>query len=240
MLKGVSLDFWNTLYVGATAPERVTLRRAAVGRMLADVGRPTADEELTELYAASGAEAERWWREEQRGYGAADRIRWILGRVGVERPGDCEHVARAVQAVDDALTAHAPPLLPGAAAAVRALARHLPLVVVSDTGFASGQAQDRLLERDGLARHFAARIYSCDVGHAKPHAAPFRRALRTLSLHPADLLHVGDDERTDVRGALAAGCRAVRLDLVRAGGPSAAELVAESFADVVDLVLRES
>ena len=238
MPKAVSLDYWDTLYDGSTLPERVARRRGAIRRLLADVGCAIGDEELGALYAASGAEAERWWREEHRGYVTEDRIRWILDRVGVERPRDCEHVSRAATEVDETLLALPPALLPGAAEAVRALAARFPLVVVSDTGFASGRAQDRLLERDGLAHHFAARVYSCDVGHAKPHPAPFEHALRALDVRPDELLHVGDIERTDVRGALGAGCRAIRLDIVRQGGASDAELVAESFEELVEYVLE--
>jgi putative hydrolase of the HAD superfamily len=242
MLKALSLDYWDTLYDGSTLPERVARRRAAVRRMLADVGCAIGDAEFAELYSASGAEAERWWREEHRGYVAEDRIRWMLDRVGVERPRDRDtveaHVARAAAEVDATLLAFPPPLLPGAGDAVRALAQRFPLVVVSDTGFASGRAQDRLLERDGLAHHFAARVYSCDVGHAKPHPAPFERALRSLDIRPDELLHVGDIERTDVRGALGAGCRAVRLDVVRQGGPTAGEMVARSFAELVEYLLE--
>ena len=49
---------------------------------------------------------------------------------------------------------------------------------------------------------------------------------------PGEILHIGDNERTDVRGALAAGFRAIRLDVVRDGGPSEAEFVARSFEEL--------
>ena len=48
------------------------------------------------------------------------------------------------------------------------------------------------------------------------------------------MLHIGDNERTDVRGALDAGMRAIRVDFVRQNGPSAAELVASSFDELTD------
>src|SRR5207248_360042 len=97
--------------------------------------------------------------------------------------------------------------------------RHLVLAVVSDTVFASGRAQDRLLEKDGARSFFAATIYSMDVGHAKPRPEIFRAAIETLGVAPEQILHIGDNERTDVRGALDAGMRAIRLDVVRPGGP---------------------
>ena len=165
-LRAVTFDYWDTLYDGATKSERVVLRQGAIRKLLADIGREIADDDFVALYRASGAEAERWWREEHRGYTTQERIRWLLARVNVERPADCRHVAAAERAVDDALVAHPAPLLPGAGDGVARLASAFTLAIVSDTGFASGRAQDRLLERDQLLAFFAATVYSMDIGHA--------------------------------------------------------------------------
>ena len=108
-----------------------------------------------------------------------------------------------------------------------------------DTGFASGRAQDRLLAKDQLLSLFKATVYSMDVGHAKPRPEPFAAALRALGTAPAETLHVGDNERTDVRGALAAGLRAVRVDFVRQSGPSEAEFVARSFEELTSYLLAQ-
>jgi putative hydrolase of the HAD superfamily len=139
-----------------------------------------------------------------------------------------------VQAVDDALLAFPPPLLPGAREALDAIGRRFRLGIVSDTGFASGRAQDALLDHDGIRSLFEVTVYSVDIGHAKPRREPFRAALDALGLPPEDVLHIGDNERTDVRGALDAGMRAIRVDFVKQNGPSAAELVAPSFAVLTD------
>ena len=239
MLKAITLDYWDTIYHGGVLSERMELRRAAIGRLLDAVGNPLSEGELAAVYRAAGVESERWWREEHRGYRTEDRIRWMLARVGVDRPADCAHVSAAAREVDDVLLRHPPELLPGAAEAVDALAAHWPLAIISDTGFASGLAQDRLLERDGLLGCFPARVYSCDIGHAKPHPAPFAAAARALGAAPAEILHIGDIERTDVRGALAAGFRAARLDVARDSGSSDAEVVARSWEALVDWLVRQ-
>ena len=122
---------------------------------------------------------------------------------------------------------------------LRTLRRHFALAVISDTGFASGRAQDRLLEKDGARDFFTATIYSMDVGHAKPRPEIFRRAVETLGIAPHEILHIGDNERTDVRGALAAGFRAIRLDVVRTGGPSEAEFVARSYEELTEYLMTD-
>lgn len=236
MLRALTFDYWDTLYEGGALPERIALRRTAVGALLGAYGRALPEEQLRALYEASGREAERWWSEEHRGYTTHDRLRWILERAAVTPREPCEHVTAAADAVDNALLMLPPAMLPGAWRMLRALERRLTLAVISDTGFASGRAQDRLLEKDGARAFFAATVYSMDVGHAKPRPEIFAAAQERLGLAPGEILHVGDNERTDVRGALAAGYRAIRLDVVRAGGPSEAEFVARSFEELTEYV----
>jgi HAD superfamily hydrolase (TIGR01509 family) len=234
MLKAISLDFWDTLYDGTVSYERKEFRHTSLRPLLAAFGRDLPDEEIAALDRAAGRETERWWYEEARGYTGADRLRWMLSTIGIERPTDCPHIAEVVTAVDAALLEHRPALLAGAVDCVRALSSRWPLAIVSDTGFASGVAQDRLLAADGLLDHFAVRVYSCDVGHAKPRPEPFLAAARALDLDPSEILHVGDNERTDVRGALAVGMRAVRLDQVRSSGASVGEFVATDLGALVE------
>lgn len=239
MLRALTFDYWDTLYEGGALPERVALRRTAVGALLGAYGRALPEAQLRTLYDESGREAERWWSEEHRGYSTGDRLRWILQRAAVTPRDGCEHLAAAADAVDNALLMLPPAMLPGAWRMLRTLSRRLTLAIISDTGFASGRAQDRLLEKDAARDFFSATIYSMDVGHAKPRREIFAAALATLGIPAAEILHVGDNERTDVRGALAAGFRAVRLDVVRSGGPSEAEFVARSFEELTAYVTRQ-
>ena len=246
-MRAVSFDFWDTLYDSGNLPDRLTFRQEAIRTLLGQYGVQLADREVMQLYTASAREADRWWREEHRGYTTAERLNWMLERVGAEPRPQCEHVATACDAVDAALLRWPPALLPGAADAVRALADRVPLAILSDTGFASGRAQNALLEQDGLLHLFRATVYSMDVGHAKPRPEPFAAAVQALPVSsPNDVVHIGDNERTDVGGALASGLRAIRIDVVRRARSSgfdgadyrdeesAAEFVAESYEELVE------
>jgi putative hydrolase of the HAD superfamily len=237
MLRVITLDYWDTIYDGASVPERKMRRREALARLLVAIGVDIAPEDFVRLYTASAIEAERWWREEHRGYTTADRIRWLLAQLAIERPDDCEHIAAAVRIVDDTLLDYPPILLPGAEEVVRALSERFTLGIISDTGFASGEAQNRVLARDGLLSCFSSTIYSMDIGHAKPRPEPFLAALSALGASPADALHVGDNERTDVGGALSIGMRAIRLDAVRKNGDSRGEYVAGSLGELGEYLL---
>lgn len=235
-VRAVTFDYWDTLYSHEQVLERLLVRRTAVHRMLQAIGHHISEDDFAAIYRSAHDEAEQWWRD-GRAYTTDQRIRWMLKSLEVERPDDCEHVASAIRAIDQALVDHPPPLFAGATEAVTRLSTAFTLGIISDTGFASGNAQNDVLERDQLLDRFAATIYSMDVGHAKPRREPFAAAVAALAVDAGDIVHVGDNERTDIRGALAAGFRAVRVDIARAGGPSEAEFVARSHVELTEYLL---
>jgi putative hydrolase of the HAD superfamily len=163
MLKAISLDYWDTLYDGTVSFERKEFRHTSLRPLLAAFGRELPDEEIAALDHAAGRETERWWFEEARGYTGADRLRWMLASIGIERPADCPHIAEVVTAVDAALLEHRPALLAGAVDCVRVLASRWPLAIVSDTGFASGVAQFSLMSAVALLDVFSVIVFSCEV-----------------------------------------------------------------------------
>jgi len=69
----------------------------------------------------------------------------------------------------------------------------------------------------GLGRHFRAAVSARDLGLAKPAPQAFAAACARAGAAPGDTLHVGDDARLDVDGALAAGLQAAWVR--RPGGP---------------------
>ncbi|WP_322796718.1 HAD family hydrolase [Tepidiforma sp.] len=103
-------------------------------------------------------------------------------------------------------------LLPDARALLASLHfRGYRLGVVSNSIFPGAYWQAAAASL-GIAGYLQAFVTSADVGLAKPHPAPFRRALAELTVDPHDALFVGDTPATDIAGARAAGLRAVLLD----------------------------
>jgi putative hydrolase of the HAD superfamily len=99
--------------------------------------------------------------------------------------------------------------------ALERLARRVPIVALTN-----GNAD---LVRTGIAPHFAGCVTARTFGAAKPERAIFHEACRVAGHAPAEVLHVGDDLRSDVAGALDAGLRAawVRRDERHALEPGA-------------------
>ena len=71
---------------------------------------------------------------------------------------------------------------------------------------------DSLIRRAGLAEMLDFSVTSAQAGKEKPHPPIFEEALRRAAVAPDEVLHVGDQIRSDVAGARAAGMHAALLD----------------------------
>jgi len=89
-----------------------------------------------------------------------------------------------------------------------------------------------------FAHEMNAIVTSAIVGWEKPDIRTFRAALDPLGVEPADALHIGDQPRSDVAGALATGMRAALIDRYgRHDGNTLGVPVVRDLASLVDLVL---
>src|SRR5207245_11329665 len=100
----------------------------------------------------------------------------------------------------------------------------------------------QLLTSSGILGYFDSTLFSDEVGHGKPDRRIFVAAAKELGLPINEILQVGDNPQTDVRGAKQAGMKAVLFDYVVPSGfnERSASLLAvtrapgEGELDVVD------
>ncbi len=71
---------------------------------------------------------------------------------------------------------------------------------------------DPLISRAGLKGMLDFSVTSAQAGKEKPHPPIFAEALKRASVSPEEVLHVGDQVRSDVAGARAVGMHAALLD----------------------------
>jgi len=69
------------------------------------------------------------------------------------------------------------------------------------------------LTRRGIIEYFPVRVYSSEIGVAKPHPAIFRAALDALGVPAEAALYVGDRLNADVAGAQGVGMKAVLVEV---------------------------
>ena len=231
----VCFDFWQTLL--ADTPESGAaahaLRLAGVGSALAEAGfrYDAAALEAADVRAL-GRLTEIWGT--HRDVPPARQVAVFLEALDPDLPAAIPAPARAAVEVayGTPVLTHGPVPVPGAVAAVRALAGlGLSLAVISNTGRTPGTVLRRLLAAAGLLEAFRVLSFSDEVGVRKPDPGIFRRTLAEAGCPPEAAIHVGDDPVSDVAGARGAGMRAVHY--VAPGRPAA------EHADVVVRDLTE-
>jgi len=104
-----------------------------------------------------------------------------------------------------AYASESPALLPGVRRALRVLARHYRLGLVTSGSRDRVRKQVRQFE---FAHYFKACVYSEDVPKKKPDPAPLQLALTRLQANPEECVYVGDTPE-DVQMARRAGVRAI-------------------------------
>lgn len=208
-VKAVTFDFWCTLFENARGTTRQQLRIDA----LAKAAHQPA-ERVAEVLKDVWREFDRSHREDRVTKTPREAVELACAAMGVTLdPAAADGVATVFA---EAILAHAPEPVEGAAEAVRAAAERGPVGIISDTGISPGASLKVLLDRAGMTPYFGALAFSNEVGVAKPQRPMFVHAAEGLGVRPEELLHIGDLEYTDVRGAKAVGAKAALFTGVNA------------------------
>lgn len=215
-LQAITFDFWNTLYTEGveTMRQRGRLRAERFRQVMEDADRPCSIEAAAEAVEDAG--------------------RTLALALGARLP--MALCMRLAEAVSDPVVEVPPTMDPHAPAVLERLAGDYRLGIVSDTGLSMGASLRLVLAADGILKYFRSQTFSNEVGAAKPKAAAFADACGKLGVRPADSLHVGDMEQTDMVGAKAFGMWAVRID--RNGTPdgTVADAVVRSLAELPEVI----
>jgi len=233
-LRAVTLDLWQTLMADRPEieQERRDWRLQAVGAVLAGAGYPQDPQRLRAAYQASWEECEALWT---RGddIDVPLQVRALLRALATDLPGAlspatlhalAEAYGRAVVEVPPELFGGVPQLLR------RLEQRGYRLGLICNTGRSPGSALRVVMDQLGILRYFWTTTFSNEVGVRKPRREIFEITLRNLGVAAAEACHVGDTFSSDIRGAKAAGMRAIFV-----GPPEAIDAAAQVDAAVGSL-----
>ncbi len=126
-------------------------------------------------------------------------------------------------------------LLPGAENAVRMLARHRPLALITNGLSLVQRRRFAATPCIALFRHV---VISEEVGIAKPDPAIFASALHALRVAPERVLYVGDSVSSDMRAAANAGMDFCWINAANAALPEdgQARFIVRSITDLPALL----
>jgi putative hydrolase of the HAD superfamily len=223
MLRAVTLDFWNTLFVDHRGREREHRRAEWLRARLDELGAQdggeggagrAADAALSDAAIADAVSAgfdyfERVWRDERRTPPANETTEAIVTALGVRLPE--APFARTVEYFERLILDVPPEPVAGAVGALATLAERYRLAVVCDTGYSPGSVLTELLARHGMLEPFSYLFFSNEHGMSKPDVRVFKHTLAQLGVRAGEAAHVGDMQRTDIAGAQAAGMAAVHF-----------------------------
>ena len=232
MLKAVTFDFWNTLFVDVHGRDRERRRADLLRVELETLGRTVPQTALDEALRSGFDFFDRVWITEHRTPSCGELVDSILAVLGARVPEDAR--ARLVHRFERLVLELPPEPMPGAGYALPQLAEHYRLAVVCDTGYSPGSVLREVLERDGMLAHFEYLYFSNEHGMSKPDVRVFQRTLAALDVRGPEAAHVGDIQRTDIAGAQAAGMAAVHFIGANNhdAGRSTADLIVRHFDEL--------
>ncbi|MGA0602796.1 HAD family hydrolase [Caulobacter sp. KR2-114] len=242
-VQAITFDLWDTIIrndsdephraLRGLQPKRPT-RIEAISRALG--GGDGADfETVAAAFDVVNEQFTQAWLNEHVTWTMADRLERILEllRRSMSASSQAELVSKL-----EGVEVHVPSEpIDGIAAVLEALAAKVPLIVISDTGMTPGWGLRAILEHWDLARHFSGFVFSDEIGRCKPNRAVFEAAAAMAGQDLNAMVHIGDRDRNDVKGAQAVGMRAVLFTAVRDADKSStsADAVCESAEDLARL-----
>jgi FMN phosphatase YigB (HAD superfamily) len=207
LIRAVTFDFWNTLFVAVRAGDvRIRQIKMALERNgHADFG----VEVIGHAMSLAWQEWDRVWVQERRTFGAEEWVDLLLRELQVTLDRS-EQESLVHKMAISGMEANPPPV-DGLKGILPYLADSYRLGVICDTGLSPGWMLRDWMETHGILRYFSQQTFSDELGVSKPHPEAFLFTLARLGVSARQAVHVGDYPRTDIAGAKAVGMRAIRF-----------------------------
>lgn len=213
MIRGITFDFWQTLFYDPHEAQRMRLRAAGMANVLRCHGRYVPPAAVLSSILACGKHRADLADSSEREFTPVEQVRWVLADLGIRLP--CSELPQiltdaAVPYCEGSL-AKPPEMFAAAPTVLAALSRDYSIGLICNTGASPGVVLRNVLHRAGLLRFFDVTVFSDEIGWRKPHASVFAAAAAGLGLCADECVHIGDDPWTDGHGAKLAGYSAIVL-----------------------------
>ncbi|HCF75056.1 MAG: hypothetical protein CMK60_06650 [Proteobacteria bacterium] len=215
MIRAVTFDLWDTvIHDDSDEPKRAAqglrskkeARRQLLWEAL-DSEAPITPEEVWLACDTTDAAFNHVWHDQFVTWSVSERLEVVLVGLGRKLPGPVlENVVRQYEEMEVTV---APDMIDGVAEAIAELAVDFPLAVVSDAIVSPGRCLRQWLEMNDILDHFTGFAFSDEVGRSKPHRDMFARAATEMGVAINEMVHVGDRDHNDIKGAQALGMKAI-------------------------------
>lgn len=213
-IEAVTFDLWETLLFEKDGwnQRRMNVRCQNLAQALSKLGIRISIEQFAYAFKQMTPWLDDIW-ENNREVTHHDQIQFIIetaskGAINLEQKWIDKLSSAYISAIFEV-----PPILNSDAQKVlqRLKDQHKSLGIICNTGLTPGIGLRKFLAKEGMADHFDLMLFSDEVGVRKPNPRIFRIASQKLQVKPSNIVHVGDNLRSDVWGAQNAGFKAILL-----------------------------
>jgi putative hydrolase of the HAD superfamily len=198
-IRVISLDFWNTVYRHVETPKfRASMRCDLLRQMCISRGILEPEAVATGFFETFDKYIKEEWKQSR-----APTREGILQFCHRKYPqttiDDCNALFSSMEELYQAELK--PELLDGVSEFISWGAADYALYIVSDTFFLFGRILRDLMERDNILQYFTGTIFSDELGCKKPNTRAFKIITDREKCENNQLVHIGDDLRTDYDAA---------------------------------------
>jgi putative hydrolase of the HAD superfamily len=204
---GISFDFWNTLFGNGDEPLRYK-RRFEYFHHVISTYTETDRSSIENAFRESTKFFIHEWQNNFRTPTAPERIQYMADFLSVDiEKSDIEKIADFF----GQLIFSIPPEVNTEDLEIFCqLSENYPIGLISDTGYISGKYIRKFLAEHDLISNFTSLVFSDEQRHSKPHPSVFELTCQKLEVSCAKLIHIGDLEKTDIKGAHTSGGIAIK------------------------------
>ena len=215
MIKAVTFDLWDTIiHDDSDEPKRAAqgLRSKKEERryLLWDAlnnDTPITQEEVWLACNTADAAFNHVWHTQSVTWRVRERLQIVIHGLG--RGLSESALDLVVQQYEEMEINVAPDIIDSAADAIVDLSQDFPLAVVSDAIVSPGRCLRQWLELNHILQYFQGFAFSDEVGFSKPHRNMFALAAEQMGVAIEEMVHVGDRDHNDIKGAHALGMKAI-------------------------------
>jgi len=213
-IKAVTLDLWQTILLerDGNSARRNYIRCENLSRAFAEIGFQVSTSELDSVLKELSSWLSSIWKLDK-DVTHFDQVKFIAEKV---TGGTFSLEEKQLEKLSLAYASPIFELPPFLDPATHRVLRWLKgngkgTGLISNVGMTPGFALRKFLEKEEISHYFDVMVFSDEAGVRKPNPSIFKLAAEMLNSSPNEIVHIGDDLRSDIWGAKNAGYKAIHL-----------------------------
>jgi putative hydrolase of the HAD superfamily len=214
-IKAVTFDLWQTILLekDGNSAQRNSIRCSNLSRAFAELGTQVSAMYLNSVLKELTSWLKNIWMMDK-DVSHLDQIKFIARQVLGDSLSLDEKMLKKLSIAYVSPIFELPPYLDSVTHSVLQWLKEQgkEIGLISNVGMTPGFALRKFLEMEGVSNYFTTMTFSDEAGVRKPNPSIFNMTAIKLNSRPGEIVHIGDDIRSDVWGAKNAGFKVIYLE----------------------------